>query len=158
MPKSRSPHSAKHSKPKPAKIWEPAKSKSERCPPEREKGTIEEIKVDQELSPLSKRKTSVKKPHKLLKIFERSARTTEKLWGPCWQNVRLSRGRMVSMFAKQWISRWRNGSGKRCKKSLREACIQRLLEWKSGMHEGPWLDVPPCSSLNLEFWTLAGRI
>ena len=52
------------------------------------KRTIEEIKVDQDLSPLSKRK-NVKVATRIIKIFERSVRTMEKLWGPCWQNVRL---------------------------------------------------------------------
>ena len=44
-----------------------------------QKRTTEEIKVVRDLSPLSKRKKSVKWPHELLKIFQKSVRTKEKL-------------------------------------------------------------------------------
>ena len=50
----------------------------------------------------SKRKKSLKWPQELLKIFESSVRTKNKLWGLCWQNNHFWQGRMVSMFMKQW--------------------------------------------------------
>ena len=41
------------------------------------------------------------------------------------------------------VNRRCNGGGKGCTKSVREAGIRRLVERKSEVYEGPWLDVPP---------------
>ena len=89
--------------------------------------------MDQDLSPLSKRKQkSVKWPHGLLKVFEKNNGETletvqmfAKLWRPC----RCSRNSKVNHL--------RNGSGKRCRK-----CFEKLVSEDSWNERVKCMRVP----------------